>query len=173
MNKIYLSILVIAQIYTWSFKSTYDDKVIYLRRIRQELIITDNEIYLATDGEKLMPEAVDFIVDSTDNPNILKLTFPKPGTYTLIFIDNDVTFRQIIIMLVPLRNLNTTEDKRSSILISIAFFLTVIVIILVTVCILFNLKRIKKWWNHTDESRQYFPNHEELPGSGAKEYELS
>jgi hypothetical protein len=121
-----------------------EDKIIYLRRIKKELIITDYEIYMNTDNAKFLPvNKQHFTVKKDNTTDLLKITFFEEGSYDLVFVDQDKETRQIFLTLIPLRTLNTLENKTSGLLVSMTHFIFVI-IIPVIVCLLFKLNKIMK-----------------------------
>jgi predicted PurR-regulated permease PerM len=103
-------------------------------------------------------------ISNSQQDNIISKITKTDTTQTLTNID-------------AFRNLKDKEDS-SALLYSVIFFLSVIIIILVVVFVLFNMKKIKKFFNRNAEGKQYFPQHEESPSpnmdrpTAGKSYEL-
>jgi hypothetical protein len=148
--------------------------VIYLANADHH--VTDNDItfnssdvILHLDGYKYTGDLKHSYLDN--NRIRFKLS---AGRHELIFQHKfDILFTSVLV----LRNLQSEDnsgsyDKKSVQMATIIFFISIIIIILLTVYILFNLERIKKWWHR--RSRHYFSHPEELPHSASgRDRELS
>jgi hypothetical protein len=146
----------------------------YIKDFKNDLFLTDSrEVILHLDDLKYLPEK-DRVVQYIDD-NTIKLSFDKPGEYVLNFKgEGDHAIQKKIVVEGVLNNTDTTfseYDKKSVHLFTFLFFLAIILIILLTVYILFNLERIKKWWYR--RSQRYFAHPEEMPSPGHREQELA